>query len=88
MQNKYSLENLKKLMAKSESYQELSDEIKSSVEKQIKNNNKPVLMYIYYQLLDEENKNNANLEELSKKITTANQNNFNDLQQGIKKQLF
>ncbi len=69
--NEYTKQNLLQLLEHSGAYKKLSPEKKQSIQKHLDSNNKPVLMYIYYQLLKEQQISQKNRDKLAKKIIKA-----------------
>lgn len=84
---KFSLQNLRKLMSISEAYKQLSAEEKDNIEEHIRLNNKPVLMYIYEQLSTELAAHQLSREELARQINRISTNQSEIAQSEIKKYL-
>lgn len=84
---KYSLENLRSLMATSPAYQQLSAEEKANIEEHILLNNKPVLLYIYEQLTTEAAAHQISQNELVKQVNRITENQSQSATTEIKKQL-
>ncbi|MCC7432278.1 hypothetical protein IT412_02010 [Candidatus Peregrinibacteria bacterium] len=84
---KYSLENLRSLMAASPAYQQLSTEEKANIEEHIRQNNKPVLLYIYEQLTTEAAAHQISRNELVKQVNRITEQESQSATAEIKKQL-
>jgi len=70
---KYTLENLRALMAESPAYQGLSDSEKAAIESHIQANNKPMLMYIFQQLREESEAHALGRQKLAEKVLQIKQ---------------
>lgn len=84
---KYTLENLRSLMANSPAYQQLSAEEKANIEDHILLNNKPVLLYIYEQLTTEAAAHQISRNELVKQVNRITEQEAQLATTEIKKQL-
>ena len=84
---KYTLENLRNLMATSPAYQQLSAEEKANIEEHIRLNNKPVLLYVYEQLSTEAAEHQISREELAKQINHITDNQSSRATAEVKKYL-
>lgn len=80
----YNLANLRELMADSPAYQGLSAEEKANIEEHIRLNNKPVLLFIFQNLLEESEALLFSRAKLSKKVLTPDPAALQDLRHQLK----
>jgi hypothetical protein len=81
----YSPENLQNMLAESSAYKNLPDRQKAVIQGHIDSNNKPVLMHIYYLLLEEKNRNDFSRQKLAEKIAKADTQNLDDISRDLNK---
>jgi hypothetical protein len=86
--SKYSPENLRKLMAESPGYKDLTPEAKANIEAHIQDNNESVLLYIFQELRDEARSHEESRDELTKSILSfASDDDIKDLGKKLEKHI-
>jgi hypothetical protein len=84
---KFTIENLRRLMAESPAYQGLTAAEKDNIEQHIRQNNTPVLMYVYQQLKEESDSLEISRRKLAEKTLSVNFSDRRQIEQAVEQQI-